>query len=160
MATRADSDPPGYKFALLNPVLQIPADDSGGGDVYMTETSTRFQRRRIFHAAMDGAPDWRLLRHRTREETVEVAADGIYMANGLALTHDGAGLLIVSGVRILRYDISSGILDTARPFVDAMPGTGDNVKTMDVLPNGEGGRGATGSLWGGRTRGRSRFSSS
>jgi hypothetical protein len=135
LATRADSDPPGYKFALLNSVLQIP--DDSGGDVYMTETSTRFQRRRIFHAVMDGAPDGRLLRYRPKEKTVEVVADGIYMANGLALTHDGTGLLVVSGVRILRYDISSGTLDTTRPFVDAMPGTGDNVKTMDVLPNGE-----------------------
>jgi len=135
LATRADSDPPEYTFALLNSVLQIP--DDSGGDVYMTETSTRFQRRRIFHAFMDGAPDGRLLRYRPKEGTVEVAAKGIYMANGLALTHDGTGLLIVSGVRILRYDISSGTLDTARPFVEAMPGTGDNVKAMDVLPNGE-----------------------
>ena len=58
------------------------------------------------------------------------------MANGLAPTHDGTGLLIVSGVRILRYDIASGAMDP-RPFVAAMPGTGDNVKAMDVLPSGE-----------------------
>ena len=39
------------------------------------------------------------------------------MANGLAPTHDGTGLLIMSGVRILRYDIASGAMDP-HPFVE------------------------------------------
>jgi hypothetical protein len=131
LATRADDDPPDYSFALLNSVVRIPES----GDVYATETSTRFRRCRIFHAAMDGASDGRLLRYRADGGTVEVVAGGIYMANGLAPTHDGTGLLIVSGVRILRYDIASGTVDP-RPFVDALPGTEDNVKAMDVLPSG------------------------
>jgi hypothetical protein len=117
-------------FALLNSVMRIP-----DGDVYVTETSTRFRRRRIFHAAMDGASDGRLLRYSDTTGKIDVMADGIYMANGLALTHDGTGLLIVSGVRVLRYDLTRGTMDEM-PFVTVMPGTGDNIKAMEVLPNG------------------------
>lgn len=132
LATRAESDPADYKFSLLNAVVQIPSN----GDVYITETSRKFQRRRIFHAAMDGTPTGRLLRYRHETGKVEVVADNIYMANGISLSHDERSLLIVSGVRVLRYDLAKQAMDPA-PFVEVMPGTGDNIKTMGQLPNGE-----------------------
>ena len=129
MATRADIDPTNYKFQLLNSLVQL-----SNGDIYMTETSTKYQRRRIFHAFMEGSSTGRLLRY--REGSVTVVANNIYMANGLSISHDGRSLLIVSGVQILQYDISSGILHS-RPFVSTMAGTGDNIKTMFVRPNGQ-----------------------
>jgi len=132
LATRAKTDPPDYKFALLNAVVQIP-----NGDIYLTETSQKFQRRRIFHAFMDGAPTGRLLRYRRDEGgVVEVVAENIFMANGIALSHDGKSLIIVSGVTILRFDLEKEKMDPM-PFVEVMPGTGDNIKTMDQLPNGK-----------------------
>jgi hypothetical protein len=63
-------------------------------------------------------------------------ADRIYMANGLTISHDGLSLLIVSGVQILQYDIDSATLHS-NPFVSTMVGTGDNIKTMTVVPNGQ-----------------------
>ena len=129
LATRADTDPTNYKFQLLNSLVQL-----SNGDIYMTETSTKHQRRRIFHAFMEGTSAGRLLRY--RKGSVTVMADNIYMANGLSISHDGQSLLIVSGVRILQYDIGSGILHS-RPFVSTMVGTGDNIKTMSVRPNGQ-----------------------
>jgi len=127
----------------LNALVQ-DSNNNGNGDVYLTETSQKFQRRRIFHAAMDGTPTGRLLRYR-REGSgggghggygeVEVLAENIYMANGVALSHDGTSLLIVSGVSILRYDLASNQMEET-PFVQVMPGTGDNIKAMDQLPNG------------------------
>ena len=74
--------------------------------LYVTETSIR--RRRIFHAAMDGASDGRLLQYSATTGKIDVVADGIYMANGLALAHDFRGLPIVSDVRVLRYDVTRG----------------------------------------------------
>eukprot|EP00578_Thalassiosira_sp_NH16_P026393 CAMPEP_0181101868 /NCGR_PEP_ID=MMETSP1071-20121207/13997_1 /TAXON_ID=35127 /ORGANISM="Thalassiosira sp., Strain NH16" /LENGTH=443 /DNA_ID=CAMNT_0023184775 /DNA_START=82 /DNA_END=1413 /DNA_ORIENTATION=- len=132
LATRAVTDPPDYKFSLLNAVVQIPSN----GDVYLTETSQTFQRRRIFHAAMDGNPTGRLLRYRRETGIVEVVADKLYMANGIALSHDEKSLLIVGGVRVLRFNLASQTMDP-NPFVEAMPGTGDNIKAMDQLPNGK-----------------------
>lgn len=128
LATRADIDPTNYKFQLLNSLVQL-----SNGDIYMTETSTKYQRRRIFHAFMEGSSTGRLLRY--RKGSVTVMANNIYMANGLSISHDGRSLLIVSGVRILQYDIGSGIL-YSKPFVSTMVGTGDNIKTMSVRPNG------------------------
>ena len=58
------------------------------------------------------------------------------MANGIALSHDEKSLLIVSGVSVLRFDLSSEKMDTI-PFVEVMSGTGDNIKSMDQLPNGK-----------------------
>lgn len=136
LATRAESDPLDYKFSLLNGIVQ-----TRDGDIYVTETSQKFQRRRIFHAAMDGSPTGRLLRFRRRrlnvkrEFVVEAVADKIYMPNGITLSHDGRSLLIVSGVSILRYDLSTERMGE-HPFVEVMPGTGDNIKAMSELPNG------------------------
>jgi hypothetical protein len=129
LATRADTDPIDYKFQLLNSLVQL-----ANGDIYMTETSTKFHRRRIFHAVMEGTSTGRLLRY--HKGSVTVMADRIYMANGLTISHDGLSLLIVSGVQILQYDIGSGTLHS-NPFVSTMVGTGDNIKTMSVLPNGQ-----------------------
>eukprot|EP00986_Skeletonema_menzelii_P021524 scaffold34823_cov160-Skeletonema_menzelii.AAC.1 len=50
LASRAESDPPDYTFKLLNAAVQVPST----GDIYITETSQIFERRRIFYAAMDG----------------------------------------------------------------------------------------------------------
>jgi hypothetical protein len=129
LATRADTDPINYKFKLLNSLVQL-----ANGDIYMTETSTKFARRRIFHAVMEGSSTGRLLRY--HKGSVTVMADRIYMANGLTISHDGLSLLIVSGVQILQYDIDSATLHS-NPFVSTMVGTGDNIKTMTVVPNGQ-----------------------
>lgn len=138
LAMRADSDPVDYKFSLLNGIVQ-----TSNGDVYFTETSQKFHRRRIFHAAMDGTPTGRLLRYRKVDDeggqkiiTVDVMAENIYMPNGMAVSHDEKSLVIVAGVRILRFDIESEQLDST-PFVNVMPGTGDNIKAMRELPNGK-----------------------
>lgn len=128
LATRANTDPADYKFNLLNAIVQLD-----NGDVYVTETSQRFHRRRIFHAFLEGKPTGRLMRYRSG--IMEVVAEDIFMANGISLSHDGRGLLVVSGVSILRYDLETGRMDPT-PFVEAMPGTGDNIKTMDRLPDG------------------------
>ena len=132
LATRAVQDPSGYRFHLLNALVQTP-----DGSVYFTETSRRFHRRRIFYEAMDGNPSGRLLRYsKHRGGVVDVGAQGVYMANGLALSHDGRSLLIVSGVTIRRFDLALRRLDP-KPFIAVMPGTGDNLRQMNVLPTGE-----------------------
>mmetsp|Transcript_27532 Transcript_27532/g.46867 ORF Transcript_27532/g.46867 Transcript_27532/m.46867 type:complete len:345 (-) Transcript_27532:853-1887(-) len=132
LATRAITDPPEYKFALLNAIVQTRM-----GDIYITETSQKFQRRRIFYALMDGASTGRLLRYRPdKGGVVEVVAENLFMPNGITLSHDGKSLLIIcGGASIVRFDLESQRM-AERPFVEGMPGTGDNIKTMDTLPNG------------------------
>jgi len=119
LATRAISDSEDYTFKLLNAVVKVPS-----GDIYLTETSQQFKRRRIFYAAMDGRATGRLLRYKHDTGVVEVVAKNIFMPNGMTLSHDEKHLFIVSGVQILTFDIESQQFET--PFVTVMPGTGDN----------------------------------
>ncbi|CAK0877476.1 unnamed protein product [Prorocentrum cordatum] len=93
--------------------------------------STGFQRREIVYALLSGRPDGRLLRY--SNGTVEVVMTGIFMANGITLTHDGKGLLVAMGImRIARFDFATRELTA---FAD-LPGSVDNIRTMDTLPNG------------------------
>ena len=130
LATRAISDSEDYTFNLLNAVVKVPS-----GDIYLTETSQQFKRRRIFYAAMEGRATGRLLRYKHDTGVVEVVANNIFMPNGMTLSHDEKHLFIVSGVQILTFDIESQQFET--PFVTVMPGTGDNIKAMNELPNGK-----------------------
>ena len=116
------------QFQLLNGIASTP-----DGTIYFTETSRYFQRRRIFYAAFDGRSTGRLLRF-TKEKGVDVVADGIYMPNGVSISHDSQYLLIVSGVQILRYSLHRQTMEDA-PFVN-LPGTGDNIHTQHILPDG------------------------
>lgn len=115
-------------FKLLNGVAAAP-----DGSIYFTETSSEFDRRRIFHAAFDGHATGVLYRY-TKGRGIEVAARDIYMPNGLTVSHDGEYLLIVTGVQILRYSLKKLEMESV-PFAN-MPGTGDNILAHDHLPNG------------------------
>ena len=126
LATHANGDT--KPFHLLNAVQQTP-----DGSLYITETSTQFPRRRIFYAAHDAHPTGRLLRY-TKANGVDVLLNNLYMPNGITLSHDKESLIFVSGLQLLSYHLTSHELNV---FVHAMPGTGDNIKTMDHLPSGE-----------------------
>lgn len=130
LATRANTDDQGYRFHLLNALVQTP-----DGALYITETSTSFSRRRIFHAIMDGKPTGRLLKY-TKERGVEVLVDKLLMPNGIAISHNGQDLLIVAAVQILRYSLERNKI-TPEPFVRVLPGTGDNIDRFDHLPSGK-----------------------
>jgi hypothetical protein len=129
IATHAVTDAADKKpFQLLNGIVSAP-----DGSIFFTETSRNFQRRRIFYAAFDGRASGRLLRY-TKDRGVEVMADGIYMPNGLAVSHDENHLLIVSGVQILSYSLKNKAMEMS--LFANMPGTGDNIVAHDQLPDG------------------------
>jgi hypothetical protein len=128
LATRAKTDDDGKSFQLLNGLIAAP-----DGAIYFTETSQVFHRRRIFHAAFDGRAAGRLLKF-TKQNDVTVAAEELYMPNGLSVSHDEQYLLIVSGVQILKYSLKKRAMES-KSFT-SMPGTGDNIVTRQHLPNG------------------------
>ncbi len=130
LSTRAVTDPQTYSFQLLNALVQTP-----DGTLYITETSQQIQRRRIFHAVLDGKSTGRLLKY-TRDRGVEVVAEGLYMPNGIALSHDEQFLVIVSGIQVLKFSLDRQAIDST-PFIYSLYGTGDNIDAMTHLPNGE-----------------------
>ncbi|GFH46583.1 hypothetical protein CTEN210_03057 [Chaetoceros tenuissimus] len=128
LATRSGNDDPDYSFHLLNAVLEK------NGIVYFTETSKAFQRRRIFHAVFDGKPTGRLMKY-SKDDGVQVLAENIYMANGLTFSHDEKSLIIVSGIQLLKYSLEEEAM-SPEPFVNVIPGTGDNIEHFDSTPSG------------------------
>lgn len=131
LATRAKTDQEDYHFQLLNGIVQAP-----DGSLYITETSQNFQRRRIFYAALDGKPTGRLMRYTKDTGQVEVMATDIFMANGIDLSHDKNHLIIVAGVQVWKYSLHAQAMEP-EPFIDSMPGTGDNLHTQKRLLTGE-----------------------
>lgn len=126
-----DVDGDGNRLVLPNDLVV-----AGDGTIYFTETTDEFQVNRIFYAAFAGRERGRLMALRPSGEDgirrVETLASGIFMANGLEMTHDGTGLLVVSGAEVLRYDLASGEIKLFAPLV----GTGDNIRRYTKTPSG------------------------
>lgn len=131
LAIRAKTDPEDSHFHLLNGIVQAP-----DGSLYISESSQQFQRRRIFFGALDGKPTGRLMRYTKESGQVEVVAEGIFMANGITLSHDKKHLVMVAGVQVLKYSLKEKAMEP-EPFIYVIPGTGDNLDTHHRLPTGE-----------------------
>lgn len=130
LATRANDDDKDYTFSLLNAITKK------GNEFYFTETSTRhIQRRRIFYGVLDGRATGRLLKY-TKADGVQILATGIYMPNGITLSHNKRSLKIVSGVQVLSYSLDDNEL-AQDPFIESLPGTGDNIEHFSQTPSGK-----------------------
>lgn len=124
-----------------SPRLEILADGLGlvndvaigeKGEIFFTETSTKFRRRRIFWSAFELRATGRLLSY--ADGQVRVILDKVANPNGVEYDADTKSLLFVSGVSVRRLDLYSG---RVQPFVPVLPGTGDNLRAADALPTGE-----------------------
>ncbi|KAL6906064.1 hypothetical protein ACP4OV_003665 [Aristida adscensionis] len=93
--------------------------DHDTGDVYFTETSTRFQRREFLNIVISGDRTGRLLKYDRKSDRVEVLVDGLAFPNGLAMSKDGNYLLLVetSTGKILRYWIKTSKASTVEEVV-------------------------------------------
>lgn len=98
---------------------------SDAGEVYVTDSSTRFQAHKVTLDYLEAKPSGRLLRFNPRTEKVDVLARDLAFPNGLALTDDGQALLIALGLqnKLVKYTFSTkSIADFA-----FLPGSPDNL---------------------------------
>ncbi|KAJ8612219.1 hypothetical protein CTAYLR_002915 [Chrysophaeum taylorii] len=114
-------------FTLLNDVAVAP-----DGTIYVTETTTRFKRRRIVYAAFEMQASGRILRY--RDGIVETILENAVFPNGIEYDDATKSLVFVSANSVKRLDLASG---QVRDFVPVLPGSGDNVRAMRALPTGE-----------------------
>lgn len=119
-------------------------DVARDGRVYFSDATTKF-----YPPAFDGLEaslleiiehrgNGRLLEHDPRTgQTVELAG-GLVFANGVALTHDEAAVLVneTGSYRVLRVERDGPARGAVRPLIDALPGFPDNIT-----------RGADGRYW-------------
>lgn len=129
LAMKTPGDASKYRFHLLNDVAVM-----NDGSIYFTETSTRWQRNRIFYAVMDGHSTGRLLRWNVEKGSVAVVLSNLLLPNGITPAHDGKSLLMVlNKTQVWSFDTKSRTLTL---FAD-MFGTGDNIRTMDHTLSGK-----------------------
>mmetsp|Transcript_1295 Transcript_1295/g.1668 ORF Transcript_1295/g.1668 Transcript_1295/m.1668 type:complete len:393 (-) Transcript_1295:1417-2595(-) len=118
----------GY-IGLTNDVALSP----DGTKAYFTVTSKRFERRRIFYAAMEMRPTGRLYRYDLTKNTTRIIARRLHMPNGLEIINNGKTALVVCGLRVLAFNLIMSKAN-ATSFIPVLPGTGDNFRLSTITP--------------------------
>ena len=116
-------------FTLLNDI----ALSSDQRYVYATETSTKWQRRRIFYAAMEMRASGKLWLIDRQTKSKELLLDNLYMPNGVDFLDDEDTLVIVCGTQVIAFDLATR---ETRTLIPVLPGTGDNVRLTRGKPDG------------------------
>ena len=104
------------------------------GEIYVTESTRRFQRNRVVMEFLERMPTGYLLRFDPRKGTVNVEASEMGFPNGLAFDKDASGLLIALMFqnKIVRFDLGT---KTIKDF-SFLPGEPNNLSVAKVGPNG------------------------
>ncbi|XP_078154914.1 protein STRICTOSIDINE SYNTHASE-LIKE 3-like [Carex rostrata] len=123
LATEAD----GVPFKFTND-LDLDED----GNVYFTDSSTRFQRRNFIQQCLTGEPTGRLLKYNPKEKEATVLLRDLYMPNGVSMSKDKSFLVFCEGPlgRLSRYWLKGEKAGTSEVFV-ILHGFPDNVRTND-----------------------------
>ncbi|MEZ4463779.1 MAG: SMP-30/gluconolactonase/LRE family protein [bacterium] len=112
------------------------------GHIYFTDASTRFgaEAHGGSYAAslldiLEHGGHGRLLDFDPRSGEVHTVASGLQFANGVALTDDGAALVVETGnYRVVRVELAGPARGQVRPVLENLPGFPDNLR------RGRGGR--------------------
>ncbi|KAJ7542965.1 hypothetical protein O6H91_09G020100 [Diphasiastrum complanatum] len=124
LATEAEGEP--FKFTN-----DLDLDDEG--NVYFTDSSTKFQRRNFFAAIVAGDNTGRLLKYNPSTQETRVLLRGLLFANGVALSKDKSFLIVAesTGSRLQRYWLKGAKAGTAELFA-LLPGFPDNVRKNEA----------------------------
>ncbi|XP_053572836.1 adipocyte plasma membrane-associated protein isoform X2 [Bombina bombina] len=115
----------GIPFRFLNG-LEV----SSNGTIYFTDSSSKWGRQHHRYEVLETNHLGRLLQYNPMKQTTVTLLDGLYMANGLALSPEEDYILIAetSVCRILRYWLTGSKAGVKEIFVDNMPGYPDNIR--------------------------------
>ncbi len=114
----------GVPFAFTNNV-----DVAADGRIYFSDASSKFGVADYFLDLFEGRPHGRLLRHDPASGETEVLLDGLYFANGVALSSDESFVVVAETYRfrIQRVWLTGEKAGTSDLFLDDAPGYIDNV---------------------------------
>jgi sugar lactone lactonase YvrE len=122
LATEVD----GVKFGCLNDV-DIGAD----GTIYFTEASSKFPMSRFTSDILEHQPNGRLLTLRPTDQQPKTLLQGIYFANGVAVSPDQSFLLVneTGKYRIRRVWLTGQNQGQSDIFIDNLPGFPDGISS-------------------------------
>lgn len=101
------------------------------GTIYFTDASHRFGQADYMLDLLESRPNGRLLKYDPASKTTEMLLDGLYFANGVALSADEDFILVneTYRYRIMRYWLKGEKTGTADVFMDNLPGFPDNISS-------------------------------
>lgn len=128
LADTADGVPIRYADAV--------AASGDGGKIYFTDASTKFGAQEhggTFAASlldlMEHGGHGRLLEYNPATGQATTVAKGLQFANGVALTPDGAALVVETGAyRVVRVGLSNAERGRITPVLENLPGFPDNLR--------------------------------
>lgn len=120
------------------PKLLNDLDIGPDGTIYISDSSTIWDRRHNRYLFMEGESTGRLFAYHPETNTTEEIVTGIPFANGVTLTRDKKAILLTSTTKaaVYRYHIDGPRKGTLDDFNNNLPGIPDNIR-----------RGARGGYW-------------
>ena len=116
----------GQKFGCLND-LDVAAD----GTIYFSEASRRFPMSKFTYDLLEHQPNGRLLALDPETHEVRTVFQGLYFANGVAVSADQAFVLVVETgkYRVRRVWLKEPKLGQDDVFIDNLPGFPDGISS-------------------------------
>lgn len=110
-------------------------DVARDGRIYFSDASSKFGEGEYMFDLLEGRPHGRLLRYDPQTKNTEVLLDGLYFANGVALSQHEDFVLAneTYRYRIARLWLTGPLAGTSDVFIDNLPGFPDGVSA-----NGQG----------------------
>ncbi|MEM1183200.1 MAG: SMP-30/gluconolactonase/LRE family protein [Acidobacteriota bacterium] len=104
-------------------------DIASDGRIYFSDASSRFDHHHYLHDLLEARPHGRLLRFDPATGATEVLLDGLYFANGVALSQAEDFVLVneTYRYRITRYWLTGDRAGESDIFADNLPGFPDGV---------------------------------
>ena len=120
------TDADGAKFGCLND-LDVAAD----GTIYFTEASRKFPMSQFANDILEHQPNGRFLAYDPRTQKTRTIADGIYFANGVAVSPNQSYVLVnETGLyRVLKIWLTGPKQGQREVFIDNLPGFPDGISS-------------------------------
>lgn len=130
LATSLTTEAEGVPLKFTND-LDINED----GNIYFTDSSTKYQRRNFLQLIFSSEDSGRVLKYDPRTKETTVLVRNLQFPNGMSLSKDGSFFVFVEGSvgRLTKYWLKGEKAGTTEPMV-LLPGFPDNVRTNE---NGE-----------------------
>ncbi|GAB6026396.1 hypothetical protein CHUAL_012599 [Chamberlinius hualienensis] len=111
-------------------------DVSSNGDVYFTDSSTKWVLKDALYEFLETAPNGRLLKYDAKANSTSVIFDGLAFANGVQLSPKEDYLIVSETIRnrVMKYHLKGEKSGQLEVFIDNLPGGPDNIRS-----NGKGG---------------------
>ncbi|KAK8770329.1 hypothetical protein V5799_013214 [Amblyomma americanum] len=121
----AGIDLDGHPLTFVNDVVI-----DGDGNVFFTETSTKWPLNKIVYSVLEHENSGRVLMYDAKTKRTHILLEDLYCPNGIELGPDGDSIIIaeLSMKRLLRYYYRGAHKGDLDVFADNLPGDPDNIR--------------------------------